>query len=68
MKWIVIFFLSNGLEHIYGEVDYCDFAQIWEQVDIYEQQNDNDVTGWGCYDKETFLIREKAKERLGIDV
>ena len=68
MKWIVIFFLSNGLEHIYGEVEICDYEKIWEHVDIYEAETNKEVTGWGCYDKETFKIREDAKKRLGIDV
>tara|TARA_Y100000004_G_scaffold171678_1_gene207883 strand:- start:747 stop:953 length:207 start_codon:yes stop_codon:yes gene_type:complete len=68
MKWIIIFFLSNGTEHIHSKVDTCDVDKIWEQVDIYEAETDQDVTGWGCYDEKTFLLREKARERLGIDV
>ena len=68
MKWIVIFFLANGLEHIYGEVEVCDYAEIWEQVDIYEAETNKEVTGWGCYDEKTFELREDAKKRLGIGV
>jgi hypothetical protein len=68
MKWIVIFFLANGLEYVHGEVEICDYEKIWEQVDIYEAETNKEVTGWGCYDKETFKIREDAKKRLGIDV
>ena len=33
MKWIIVFFLVNGLEHTYGEVEVCDYKQIWEYVD-----------------------------------
>ena len=68
MKWIVVFFLANGLEHVHGEVEVCDFEKIWEQVDIYEAATNKDVTGWGCYDEKTFLLREDARKRLGIDV
>ncbi len=68
MKWIVIFFLANGLEHVHGEVEVCDYEKIWEQVDIYEAKTDKDVTGWGCYDEKTFLLRQDARKRLGIDV
>jgi|5_EtaG_2_1085323.scaffolds.fasta_scaffold19105_5 hypothetical protein len=68
MKWVVIFFLVNGLEHTYGEVEVCDYKQIWEYVDEYEKTTGNDVDGWGCYDKKTYEIREKARESLGIDV
>jgi hypothetical protein len=68
MKWIVIFFLANGLEHVYGEVDICDYDKIWEQVDIYEAATNKDVTVWGCYDEKTFILREKAKKRLGTGV
>ena len=67
MKWIV-FFLANGLEHVYGEVDICDYDEIWEQVDIYEAQTNKDVTGWGCYDEKTFILRQKAKKKLGTGV
>ena len=68
MKWSVIFFLANGLEHVHGEVEICDYEKIWEQVDIYEAETDKDVTGWGCYDEKTFLLRQDARKRLGIDV
>ena len=68
MKWIVVFLLANGLEHVHGEVEVCDFEKIWEQVDIYEAETNKDVTGWGCYDEKTFLLREDARKRLGIDV
>ena len=68
MKWIVVFFLTNGLEHVHGEVEVCDFEKIWEQVDIYEAETNKDVTGWGCYDEKTFLLREDARIRVGIDV
>ena len=68
MKWIVVFFLANGLEHVHGEVEVCDFEKIWEQVDIYEAETNKDVTGGGCYDEKTFLLREDARKRLGIDV
>ena len=68
MKWIVIFFLANGLEHVYGEVDICDYDKIWEQVDIYEAQTNKDVTGWGFYDEKTFILRQKAKKKLGTGV
>ena len=61
-------FLANGLEHVHGEVEVCDFEKIWEQVDIYEAETNKDVTGWGCYDEKTFLLREDARKRLGIDV
>ena len=64
----MIFFLANGLEHVHGEVDICDYEKIWEQVDIYEAETDKDVTGWGCYDEKTFLLRQDARKRLGIDV
>jgi|TARA_R100000149_G_C5837227_1_gene110600 hypothetical protein len=68
VKWIVIFFLANGLEHVHGEVEVCDYEKIWKQVDIYEAETDKDVTGWGCYDEKTFLLRQDARKRLGIDV
>ena len=68
MKWIVIFFLENGLEHVHGEVEVCDYGKIWEQVDIYEAETNQEVRGWGCYDEKTFLLRENARKRLGIDV
>ena len=68
MKWIVVFFLANGLEYVYGEVDVCDYDEIWEQANAYEAETNEDVTGWGCYDEKTFIIREKAREKLGIDV
>ena len=64
----MVFFLANGLEHLHGEVEVCDFEKIWEQVDIYEAESNKDVTGWGCYDEKTFLLREDARKRLGIDV
>ena len=35
---------------------------------MYEQENNIDVQGWGCYDEKTFIIRQKARESLGIDV
>jgi hypothetical protein len=60
--------LANGLEHVHGEVEICDYEKIWEQVDIYEAETDKDVTGWGCYDEKTFLLRQDARKRLGIDV
>ena len=68
MKWILIFFLANGLEHVYGEIEVCDNEKIWKQVHIYEAETNVDVTGWGCYDEKTFLLREDARKRLGIDV
>ena len=68
MKWIVVFFLANGLEHGYGEIEVCDYEKIWEQVHIYEAETNVDVTGWGCYDEKTFLLREDARKRLGTDV
>ena len=68
MKWIVVFFLANGLEHVYGEIEVCDYEKIWEQVHIYEAETSVDVTGWGCYDEKTFLLREDARKRLGTDV
>lgn len=68
MKWIVIFFLANGLEHVHGEVEICDYAKIDEQVEIFRKETKKDVEGWGCYDEKTFIIRQKARESLGIDV
>ena len=68
MKWILIFFLANGLEQVYGEIEVCDYEKIWKQVHIYEAETNVDVTGWGCYDEKTFLLREDARKRLGIDV
>jgi|TARA_R100001460_G_scaffold10751_2_gene25367 hypothetical protein len=68
MKWIVIFFLANDLEHVYGEVEICDYAKINEQVEIFETETKKNVEGWGCYDEKTFLLRQDARKRLGIDV
>ena len=46
MKWIVIFFLANDLEHVYGEVEICDYAKINEQVEIFEAETKKNVEGW----------------------
>ena len=53
---------------MYGEIEVCDYEKIWKQVHIYEAETNVDVTGWGCYDEKTFLLREDARKRLGIDV
>ena len=68
MEFIIIFFLEDGTEHIHSKVDHCDFQQIWELVDKYEAETDDGVRGWACFDEKTFILREKAKKRLGIDV
>tara|TARA_B100000123_G_C25730466_1_gene428993 strand:+ start:434 stop:640 length:207 start_codon:yes stop_codon:yes gene_type:complete len=68
MKWILILFLSTGEEIVYGEVEACIINDIWNKVEIYEQEHNIDLQGWGCYDEETFKIRENARKRLGIDV
>ena len=68
MEFIIIFFLSNGIEHLHSKVEYCDFEEIWNLVDKYESETDNNVTGWACFDEKTFILREKARKRLGIDV
>ena len=42
---------------------------IWNKVEMYEQENDIDIQGWGCYDEKTFKIRENARKKVnGIDV
>ena len=68
MKWILILFLYTGEEIVYGELEACNINKIWDKVKIYEQENNIDIQGWGCYDKKNFEIRQKARERLGIDV
>ena len=68
MKWILILFLYTGEEIVYGEVPACIIDDIWNKVEMYEQENDIDIQGWGCYDEKTFKIRQNARKRLGIDV
>ncbi len=68
MKWILILFLFNGEEIVYGELESCDVNKIWNKVEMFEQENNIDIQGWGCYDEKTFIIRQKARESLGIDV
>lgn len=68
MKWILILFLYTGEEIVYGEVEACIIDEIWNKVEIYEQEHNIDLQGWGCYDEETFKIRKNARKRLGIDV
>ena len=68
MKWILLLFLCTGEEIVYGEVEACIIDEIWDKVEMYEQENDIDIQGWGCYDEKTFNIRQKARKKLGIDV
>ena len=68
MKWILLLFLYTGEEIVYGEVEACIIDEIWDKVEMYEQENDIDIQGWGCYDEKTFIIRQKARKKLGIDV
>ena len=68
MKWILILFLYTGEEIVYGEVPACIIDDIWNKVEMYEQENDIDIQGWGCYDEKTFIIRQNARKNLGIDV
>ena len=41
---------------------------IESSLNTFISVKNEDVTGWGCYDEKTFIIREKAREKLGIDV
>ena len=68
MKWILILFLYSVEEFVYGEVPACIVDDIWDKVEMYEQENDIDIQGWGCYDEKTFIIRQNARKNLGIDV
>lgn len=68
MKWILILFLSTGEEIVYGEVEDCIINDIWNKVEIYEQEHNIDLQGWGCYDEETFLLRQNAKKNVEVDV
>ena len=51
MKWILLLFLYTGEEIVYGEVEACIIDEIWDKVEMYEQENDIDIQGWGCYDE-----------------
>ena len=68
MKWILILFLYSGEEIVYGVVPACIVDDIWDKVEMYEQENDIDIQGWGCYDEKTFIIRQNARKNLCIDV
>ena len=66
MKWILILFLYTGEEIVYGEVESCFIDKIWDKVEMYEQEYEIDVQGWGCYDEPTFRIRQNARKKVWI--
>ena len=43
MKWILILFLYTGEEIVYGEVPACIIDDIWNKVEMYEQENEIDI-------------------------
>ena len=60
MKWIVIFFLANNLEHVYGEVEICDYAKINEQVENEsEELFDQDTNEEEDFEIPAFLRKQK---------
>ena len=38
MKWILILFLFNGEEIVYGELESCDVNKIWNKVEMFQHR------------------------------
>ncbi len=71
MKWILILFLITGEERVYGGVEKCEINHIKNIINEYIEKtliHPKMIQGWGCYNEETFLLRQNAKKNLGVDV
>ncbi len=60
--------MANGLEHVHGEVEVCDYEKIWEQVDIYEAETDKETKRASAKQKlqDLGLTVDEIKEAFGI--
>ena len=71
MKWILILFLITGEERVYGGVEKCQANHIKNIINEYIEKtliHPKMIQGWGCYNEETFLLRQNAKKNLEVDV
>ena len=51
-----------------GAIESCELPVIEKAIDKYvfdTKMNRKEVWGWGCYSKEIFLKRRKARQGMG---
>ena len=71
-EWVLILFLHNADpaldERTVGAIESCELPIVEKAIDKYvfdTKMNRKEVWGWGCYSKEIFLKRRKARQGMG---